>query len=176
MSDRFQKLKEILGAVAPTVATALGGPLAGLATKAVAEKLTGNPDASEEDLVAAISSGEDLIKLKELELEFKTQLQNAGIKLEEIAAEDRDSARRREVETGDRTPAILGAVILAGFFGVLGLLFFQGLPEAGGEIVVGVIGILGGLCAQVGNYFFGSSAGSKSKNAIIADLKGKVAA
>lgn len=169
MKDR---LKEIVGAVAPGLATALGGPLAGVATKAIADQLLGREVTSAGELVDAIQTPEDLVKLKQIEAEFQASMAEAGIELERIAAEDRHSARTRQAETGDRTPMILGTVILGGFFGVLALLFFQGLPDAGGEIVVGVIGILGGLCAQVGNYFFGSSAGSKSKNAIIAGLKG----
>ncbi|MEM1077439.1 MAG: hypothetical protein AAGI09_02830 [Pseudomonadota bacterium] len=171
MKDR---LKDIVGAVAPGLATALGGPLAGVATKAIADQLLGREVTSADELVDAIQTPEDLVKLKQIEAEFQASMAEAGIELERIAADDRHSARQRQAQTGDRTPMILGAVILMGFFGVLALLFFQGLPEAGGEIVVGVIGILGGLCAQVGNYFFGSSAGSKSKNAIIADLKGGV--
>jgi len=38
--------KGIVGTVAPALATALGGPLAGVAVRAIAEKVLGKPEAS----------------------------------------------------------------------------------------------------------------------------------
>jgi hypothetical protein len=45
----MKNLKSILGVIAPTLATAIGGPLGGMAMKMVADKL-GLPDASPEAL------------------------------------------------------------------------------------------------------------------------------
>lgn len=44
--------KETIGAVAPIIATALGGPLAGVATKFVANKLLGDDTANIEEILA----------------------------------------------------------------------------------------------------------------------------
>ena len=46
--------KKVLGGIAPTIATALGGPLAGTATKFLASSLLGKDEASESELEAAI--------------------------------------------------------------------------------------------------------------------------
>jgi hypothetical protein len=64
-----------LGAVAPTLATALGGPLGGMAMKMVADKL-GLPDASPEALDAAVASAtpEQLAEIKKVEADFKVQM------------------------------------------------------------------------------------------------------
>jgi hypothetical protein len=85
--------KKIVGAVAPTLATALGGPLAGIAVKTIATQVLGKSDASEDEVEAAIlgADPQTLIRLKEVELEFKATMVNAGIKLEEIASSDRAS-------------------------------------------------------------------------------------
>ncbi|WP_107495306.1 hypothetical protein [Thalassobius sp. I31.1] len=168
------KIREILATVAPTVATALGGPLAGVATRAIAAKVLGREDASFEEVEAAITgaSGADLVRLKELEYEFKAQMQEADIKLEQIAAEDRNSARQRQVQMKDWTPSVLGLAIIIGFFGVLAYIFRFGLPAEGSEVLLIMVGALGTMTSQVGNFFFGSSSGSKSKDAVIADLKG----
>jgi hypothetical protein len=170
------KIKSFLATVAPTLATALGGPLAGVATRAIAGKILGDETASYEQVETALmgASAPDLVKLKELELEFQAQLKEADIKLEKIAADDRNSARDRQVKLKDRTPAILGLSIIIGFFGVLAYLFKYGLPETGSEVLLIMVGSLGMMTSQVGNYFFGSSAGSKTKDITIADLKGSI--
>ncbi|MGB0912825.1 MAG: hypothetical protein ACPGSW_04520 [Phaeobacter italicus] len=166
-------LKSVLATVAPTLATALGGPLAGVATKALADKLLGDPAADFDAVQSAVlqAGPADLVRLKELDVEFKRDIQAAGIKLEEIAASDRDSARRRQTASGDRTPAILGLCIVLGFFGVLFYIFQNGLPEQGSEVLLIMVGSLGTMTTQVGNYFFGSSVGSKTKDRLLADLK-----
>jgi len=168
-----RQLKEIIGAVAPTIATALGGPLAGIATRAIAGKLLGNEAADPVAVERAIAeaTGTDLAKLKELEFEFRAQMEEAGIELERVAAGDRDSARNRQAAMKDWTPSALGLVVIIGFFGVLAYIFAYGLPAQGDEVLLIMVGSLGAMTTQVGNYFFGSSVGSKTKESIIADLK-----
>ena len=108
------KILQILGGIAPTIATALGGPLAGVATKALADKLLDRPDATEAEVEAAIlgASPQDLLKLKEAEADLERHLIDAGIEIEQIAANDRDSARKRQMALKDRVPGILAALVL----------------------------------------------------------------
>lgn len=169
-----RKFIDVIATVAPTLATALGGPLAGMATRAIAGKLLGNEAAPLAEIETAISSAApaDLVKLKELDTRFKKDMAEAGVKLEKIAADDRDSARDRQVRMKDWTPSFLGLAIIVGFFGTLAYIFRFGMPETGTEVLLIMMGALGGMTAQVGNYFFGSSTGSKSKDAVIANLKG----
>ena len=171
---KMDSLKALVATVAPTVATALGGPLAGVATRAIAGVLLGRDDATLEEVEAALASATpgDLVKLKELEFNFRAEMEQAGIELERIATDDRASARLRQARMKDWTPSVLGVVILLGFFGTLGWLFWFGLPASGGEVLLIMVGALSALVTQVANFFFGSSAGSKAKDGIIADLKG----
>jgi len=46
----FGKWGGLIGAVAPTIATALGGPLAGMATRAISSALFGHQDGSMDDI------------------------------------------------------------------------------------------------------------------------------
>jgi len=69
-----------LSAVIPTIATALGGPLAGIAAKFVTDKLGLSTDTSP-SAVTAVLSGMDPTALKEFsaqEFEFKTKLAELG--------------------------------------------------------------------------------------------------
>lgn len=169
-----KNLKQVIATVAPALATAFGGPLAGMATRAVAGGLLGREDASLDEVEQALAAATpaDLVRLKEIETRFKADLKAADVKLEQIAAEDRASARDRQARMKDWTPSVLGLAIIAGFFGVLGFIFTHGLPASGSEVLLIMVGALGTMTSQVGNYFFGSSVGSKTKEGIIAQMKG----
>ena len=162
--------KQILGTVAPMLATAAGGPLAGVATKAIAAKLLGKPDAKPEEVEAAVLGADPatLLKLRELDQQFEKDLVAAGIKLEEIDAADRASARAREIAIKDHTPAALAFLITVGFFGTLGYMLVYGKPATGGDALLVMLGALGGAWASVCSYYFGSSAGSKLKTEALA--------
>jgi len=152
--------------VAPSIASAVGGPLAGMATKAISEALLGKPDGSEEELLqaAAKASPEQLLALKKAENDFALQMRELDIDLERIASEDRDSARNREIKTKDWTPKILAGGITVGYFGVLFYMLTHGLPTTGGsEAMLVMLGTLGTAFGGVMAYYFGSSAGSKEK-------------
>jgi hypothetical protein len=159
-----------LKTVLPTVATALGGPLAGVAVNFIADKL-GLEDKTIEAVQAAISgaSPEQLVQLKQIDADLQKYFAGLGIKLEEIAAADRASARDREAKTGDTlTPRLLAVGVTIGFFGVLGYLLVSGKPSSGGDALLVMLGALGGAWASIVAYYFGSSAGSAEKSALLA--------
>ncbi len=162
----MEQLLNLVRTVAPSIASAVGGPLAGMATKAISEALLGKPDGSEEELLqaAAKATPEQLLALKKAENDFALQMRELDIDLERIASEDRDSARNREIKTKDWTPKILAAGITVGYFGVLFYMLTHGLPTTGGsEAMLVMLGTLGTAFGGVMAYYFGSSAGSKEK-------------
>lgn len=162
--------KGILASVAPALATALGGPLAGIATKALADKLLGNPAATQEEVEAAVTGMKpaDLVRLREIDAEFKKSMVEAGIKLEAIASADRDSARQREIKTGDSwTPRGLAILVVVGWMAVQGFLLNHVIDGTMRELIARVLGTLDGALMLVLSYFFGSSANSKQKDDII---------
>ena len=164
--------KKIIGTVAPTIATALGGPFAGVAVRAIAAKVLGKPDASEAEVADAVfgASPEQLIKLKELDLEFKKQMADVGVHLEQIEAEDRASARARQVALKDHTPTVLGGIILAGFLGGVWFVCTQPISAQAQPVVMAMLGTLGTLATTVVAFYFGSSSGSRAKDATISSL------
>jgi len=170
--------KALLAHVAPALASAIGGPLAGMATKVLSDKLLGKPDGTEEEIAAALTGADTatIIKLRELDLQFKKDMTQAGIDLEKLAMEDRASARSREVSARDSwTPRILGGAIVGGFLFVV-FCVVTGRVELKDAMVAGMIGtVIGYLSAkadQVIGYYFGSSAGSDRKT----ELMGRAAA
>jgi len=161
----MESLLNLVRTVAPTIASAVGGPLAGMATRAISEALLGEPDGTEEELqrAAASATPEQLLALKQAEQSFAVKMRELDIDLERIASADRASARVRETKTGDVTPRILAGAVTLGFFGVLGYMIANGLPAHGGEAMLVMLGTLGTAWGAIISYYFGSSAGSKEK-------------
>jgi hypothetical protein len=115
----MSKWKDIVGAVAPVLGTALGGPMGGMAARVVSQALLGKESASERELEQALmgASPEQLMQLKQAEIEFEQRMRELDIDLEKLHQQDRDSARRRETEVGGWATPVLAAVVIAGFFG-----------------------------------------------------------
>lgn len=164
--------KSIVGTVAPTLATALGGPLAGVAVKSIAGKLLDRPDATEEEVEQAVlgADPQTLLRLREVDAEFKKHMADAGVKLDQIAADDRANARAREIQVKDHTPAYLAYAITVGFFGTLGYMLVEGKPATGGDALLVMLGSLGTAWAGVIAYYFGSSAGSRKKDEALSQM------
>lgn len=169
--------KKIVGTVAPTIATALGGPLAGAAVKTLATQFLGKDNATEDEVAQAVvnASPQDLLKLREIEMEFKKSMTMAGIDLEKIAAADRDSARAREINTHDSwTPRVLAAVVVGGFLFCVYAVLAGFVKELKDPMVAGMVGTLIGYTSakadQVISYYFGSSASSKYKDETISTI------
>lgn len=158
--------KKIVSALAPTLATALGGPLAGAATAQIVKSLGGSNEAVEAALAAA--DPQTLVQLKNAEAEFQKFLLDHDLNLEKINSEDRNSARNRQIQLRDTTPAVLAYAVTIGFFGTLTFMLVHGKPTTGGDALLVMLGSLGTAWAAIIAYFFGSSAGSKQKTELMA--------
>lgn len=161
--DLLNAAKSIIQTVAPTIGTAVGGPLGGMAVKAISEALLGKPDGTPDEVSKAIENAtpEQLTKLKQIDADFKVQMKKLDIDLVRLGAADRNSARQREMVVKDKIPAVLAVLTMIAFFGYIGLVTF--LPAAVmadvGFINIAV-GWLGGTASTVVAYYFGSSSGS----------------
>ena len=164
----------ILGAVAPTLAKTLGGPLAGAAVGALSKALLGKEGGTVSEIEAALTSAspEILAAIRKADQDFEAQMGQQGIDLAKINAGDRDSARQREVNAHDSwTPRILAAIVVLSVLTGEGYAMTHVVP-AGAEMIVGrVLGTLDAALMCVLFYYFGSSAGSAAKNSIIGAAK-----
>lgn len=162
MSD----LRTIVKAVAPALATALGGPLAGSAVRVLSEQFLGTADGTSEQVAAALSvaTPAQIVELRRLDHDFNKALIDAGIKLEELAAGDRANARAREAQVRDWVPGGLAALVVVGFGWALHrLLSGVAPPSESRDVLFMMLGALASALAQVLAYYFGSSSGSREK-------------
>lgn len=164
-------LKSIVGTVAPMLGTALGGPLGGLAGKLLQDKL--GVDSNEAALEQLQSNPEALIRVKELEGEFKTRMRELGIREQQLHAADRDSARDLAKSRGVLVQGILTTVFVVGYFALIYVLLTSGLTAGLTDWDKGQLGILIGVLTaaihQMFNFWFGSSRGSKDKTDALSD-------
>lgn len=168
-------VKSFIGKFAPGLATALGGPFAGMAVKGLCGAFGLGEDATLADVEKIIKSGqltgEQILALKLQEETFMLKMKELDINsvrdLENIAAQDRASARQREVATGDTTPKILAYGVTLGFFGILAYMLRNEVPATTRDILNVMLGSLGTAWVAVITYYFGSSAGSKGKDELL---------
>lgn len=165
----LDSLKDIVRAVAPTLGTALGGPVGGTAARFLSEKLLGKPDGTHEELakVLATATPEQLATLKQAEQEFALEMRKLDIRVDELEVEDRKDAR--ELAKLDIRPQIgFSLLFFSGYFYVLAELFT--LIKAGAQapndeffkgVLVTVVGIMTAAVPQILSFWFGSSLGSK---------------
>jgi hypothetical protein len=162
-------LKKILGAVAPSLATALGGPLAGTAVAAIAKKILGKDNASEDEVAAVLASADPatLLKLKEVDAQFKKDMAALGVELDKIEMEDRKDARAMQVATKDWMPNALASVLMISLCVLAGVLLKYSVPVDNKEIIINLMGVLEGAAVTVFSFYFGSSRSSSEKDKVL---------
>jgi hypothetical protein len=160
--------------IAPTVATAFLGPLGGVAVSAVGN-LLGVSEATQDKIASAITQGQltpdQISELKKLELEYQENEKNRGFKYAELAFQDRDSARKANVQGGTQQMLFwLSLVLLISTLGTEILVLFYGYPEKTPDIIVGrVLGLMDAVAMMVLAYWYGTSNGSAQKTTLLAN-------
>lgn len=167
LDDIWKGVTGVIGTVAPTIATALGGPLAGTAVNAITTALGLDSNTPVKDVAAAVQTAdpEVLLKLKQAEQEFQATLAKLEVDLEKIAADDRASARQREAQTGDRMPSVLAISLLLLFAGQQIAVFLGMMPtdETSKTALIKGLSLLETALTLMLGYYFGSSASSRRK-------------
>jgi hypothetical protein len=152
--------------IAPTIATALGGPLAGLAVSAIS-KAVGVDEDKVTDLISSNKmTPEQIAQVKIAELELKKQENELGLNFEALAVDDRKSAREMQAATRSLVPPMLAGAVTVGFFGILGMMLF-GTMDANNPAILMMLGSLGTAWTGIIAYYFGSSAGSQAKTEML---------
>jgi len=163
--------KKTLSSIAPTIATALGGPFAGAATKFIGDKLLGNENASEQEISEVIlgASSSDLAKLKELDLEFKAKMQELEVDVFEIQAGDKRDARKNHKRSD--MPAMLSIVLTLIVCVIVYLLFYIEPPEGAREVLYMLLGMVLKEWGGAMQYWFGTTRSSSDKTELLKGAK-----
>lgn len=158
--------KKVIANFAPTIATALGGPLAGTATKYLASHLLDDEDATEADIEKAIlgASPEQLASIKKIDNEFALEMARLDVDVFRLEVADKDSAR--DLAKKDMRPQIvLSTLFIVGYFAIVAILFSGAvtIDESIRDMSNILLGVLTANIPSIMGFWFGSSHGSKTK-------------
>ncbi len=159
--------KDTLAAIAPTLATALGGPLAGAATKFLASELLGDENASIESIESAVigASPEALANLKQLDADFKLGMKKLDVDVFSLEVKDRDSARSNHKNSN--TPTVLVYMLTALIAVVVYFLFPDTVPESNENTLYMLLGSLTTAWLQSVSYWTGTTRSSADKTKLL---------
>ena len=152
--------------IAPTIATCLGGPLAGLAVTALSKLFGVAPDQVQSMISENKLSAEQIAAVKLEEIKFKEQTQALGLNFEQLAVEDRKSARDMQTTTQSLIPPVLSILVTFGFFGILAYLMVSPADTSNTPLMI-MLGSLGTAWTGIIAFYFGSSAGSRAKDQML---------
>lgn len=165
-----------LKALAPTVASAVLGPLGPVAIAAIGSVL-GVSDATQQKLSEALKvnglTPEQITEIKRLELEYQNNEAERGFKYAELEFKDRDSARNANTVGGVQKHIFyLTCLLLTFCIGTEIAVMVLGLPVQVEAVVAGrILGLLDSITLLVLTYHYGSSSSSKSKTELLAQQR-----
>jgi hypothetical protein len=157
---------EWLKQIAPTIATALGGPLAGMAVSAISKAIGVEPEKVGDMISNNKLTAEQIAQVKIAEIELQKQAQELGLNFEKLSVEDRKSAREMQATTRSIVPPALAAIVTVGFFGIM-VMMLLGKVDSNNPAILMMLGSLGTAWTGIIAYYFGSSAGSQAKTDLL---------
>jgi len=154
-----------LAQLAPTVATALTGPLGGMAVEILASKLGVPPEQAQKALESGKLTSDQVAAIQQAEIELKAKAQEMGLDFEKLSNDDRKSARDMQINTHSWIPPVMAIIVTIGFFGILFALM-SGKVTKGDEVMI-MLGSLGTAWTGIISFYFGSSASSQKKDDLL---------
>jgi len=156
---KFNLIKNVVGAIAPTLGSALGGPLGGQAASVVAGVLGCKPESKAINEAIQSASPEQMLELKKAEQSFELQMKELEVDVFKLEVADKQDARGKFSK--DWTARVMGIAVVGGFMGYIFLVTLQP-PEQNSEALINlVLGYLGGLASAVISFYFGASDSNK---------------
>ena len=148
-------LKNIVGAVAPTLGTAIGGPMGGMAANMIADVLGVPNDQKSIEKAIQNATPEQMLELKKAEQQFEVQMKELDVDVFKLETADKQHARG--MFSKDWTARIIGIATIGGFLGYIFLVTLQPPEQNSEALIYLVLGYLGGLASAIISFYFGAS-------------------
>ncbi|AUS00482.1 TMhelix containing protein [Vibrio phage 1.275.O._10N.286.54.E11] len=159
--------KSILGSVAPTIATALGGPMAGAAVKFLGSQFLDDENAGEDQVAEFVrnSSPETLLKVKQADQVFAVQMEKLGVDVFKIEAQDKQNARSEHKQS--IMPSVMSIMLTVTVIGLIYMLFYVEPPEGAKDALMVVLGMVLKEWANSMHFWYGTTRSSAEKTSMI---------
>lgn len=157
---KFDNIKGLIGDLAPTLGTALGGPVGGAAASMLANVLGCDPTPQKIEKALQQATPEQLAEIKKAELDFEVRMKE--LEVDVFALEAKDVQHARESFSEDWTARAIAIMSILLFGGYVLLVTLQPADDNDLNVVNLVLGYLGGIVSSVVSFYFGASkSGSK---------------
>ena len=156
-----------LKSIAPTIATAMGGPLAGMAVEAISKAIGVDPNEVQNTINSGKMTADQIASLQTAEIALKARAQEMGLDFEKLAVADRASARQMQISTNSFVPPTLSIMIVVAWSAVQYFLLTHVIDPSMRELIARVLGTLDGALMLVLSFYFGSSSGSQAKDTML---------
>ena len=152
---KFNAIKGLIGALAPTIGKALGGPLGGAPAQTIAGVLGCKPDEKSIEKAVQAATPEQLAEIKKAEFDFQARMKELDVDVFKLETEDIQNAR--STFKGDWTPKFIAVACVFFFGGYIALVTLQD-PAANDDGIVNlVLGYLGGIVSSIISFYYGAS-------------------
>ena len=151
--------------IAPTIASCLAGPLAGMAVETISKAIGVDPNAVQDTINSGKLTADQIASIQSAEIALKAKAQEMNLDFEQLAVQDRKSARDMQTTTKSFIPPLLALIITLGFFGIL-IGMMTGKVTSSDALML-LLGSLGTAWTGVISFYFGSSASSQNKDQLL---------
>jgi len=155
----FDKIKGVIGGLAPTLGAALGGPVGGAAATMLADVLGCDPVPQKIERALQQATPEQIAEIKKAELKFEAKMKELDVDIFALETKDVQDARKNFAK--DWTARVIGLIMVLFFCGYVGLITLLPPEQNSMELTNLVMGYLGGLVSAVVSFYFGSSQSSE---------------
>jgi hypothetical protein len=156
------KLGKLLSSLAPTIASAAGGPMASMAVRVAAKKLH-LPDTTTANEIEDLIEREPhkAVALKEADKEFADTIKAMEIDLESFKTEVEDRQHARETFANDWTPKAFSMLALALYGAYVMTVTLLPHSEQSETVISLVLGQLSGILGTCSAFFYSSGQNGK---------------
>jgi hypothetical protein len=151
----FDAIKNVVGAVAPTLGTALGGPLGGAAASMIADALGCDNDEKSINKALQSATPDELAVVKEADREFDAKMKELDVDLFALETQDKQDARKHFAK--DWTAKFIGLIMVVFFCSYIAMITVMPPEQNSMELINLVLGYMGGLVSAVISFYFGAS-------------------
>ena len=151
--------------IAPTIATAVGGPFGTMAYGLIAHELGVSPEEAKTTIEAGKLTADQIASVQLAEVQIKAKAQELNLDFAQLVVADRKSAREMQAQTRSYIPAVLAISVTIGFFGILIGMMTETFKTS--DALMLMLGSLGTAWTGIIAFYFGSSAGSQAKDDLL---------
>ena len=169
----MKEIRNLVQHIAPTLASALGGPFSGVATKFITDKMVEENESDvrspEEIIKELLTDSENLRKIKELDQSFDKKMRELDVDVFELET-DYNKDGQGQARIYNKPQIIISILFLIAYFLMLTAIFSveasdtinmkQGENSLMGELQI-LFGVLTAGVGQILSFWFGGALGKK---------------